>query len=401
MSRRQGRTRRKAARPVSKRRKFLVTPWKVVGKVDYKRLIREFGVQEINAGLRTRFERAAGESHPMIRRGIFFSHRDLELVLNDHEKGNGFFLYTGRGPSGPMHIGHILPFYFTSWLQKRFNANVYIPVTDDEKFLEEERRLSLEEALKWSYENILDIIAAGFDPDKTFIFQDTEYVGRFYATLLKVARRINFSWTKAVFGFTPQTNIGMIFYPSIQILPTLFERRRCLIPSGIDQDPFWRIQRDLAEGMGYYKAAAIHSKFLPALTGPEGKMSSSAPQTSIFLHDDDKMIRDKIIRHAFSGGQPTAKLHRRLGGNPDVDVPYQWLYMFFESDDARMSQIREDYRSGKLLSGEIKEIFIEKILKFMEEHRRRREEARETIRLFKYDGKLARKMWESEGTPAS
>lgn len=396
-----GRVRRKrVARPAGKRRKFLVTPWKVVGKVDYKRLIKEFGVQEISSELGSRLERAAGESHLMIRRGIFFSHRDLELVLDDHKKGKGFFLYTGRGPSGPMHIGHILPFYFTSWLQKRFSANVYVPITDDEKFLEEDRKLSLEEALKWSNENILDIIAAGFDPDKTFIFQDTEYVGRVYSMLLKVARRINFSWTRAIFGFTPRTNIGMIFYPAIQVLPTLFERKRCLIPSAIDQDPYWRIQRDLAEGMGYHKAAAMHSKFLPSLTGPEGKMSSSAPQTSIFLHDDDETIRDKIVHHAFSGGQPTAALHRKLGGNPDIDVPYQWLYMFFEDDDVRISRIREDYRSGKLLSGEIKEILAEKILKFMEEHRRRREEARETVRLFKYDGELARKMWEIEGSPS-
>src|SRR5207253_4757930 len=88
-----------------------------------------------------------------------------------------------------------------------------------------------------------------------------------------------------VFGFTGETNIGMSFYPAIQVLPSLFEKKRCLIPSAIDQDPYWRIQRDIAEPLGYHKAAAIHSKFLPPLTGIQDKMSSSKPETAIYLND--------------------------------------------------------------------------------------------------------------------
>jgi tryptophanyl-tRNA synthetase len=372
---------------------FRVTPWDVEGSVDYERLVREFGTELISEGLMKRLVEAAGESNHMLRRRVFFSHRDLNHVLDDHQAGRGFFLYTGRGPSGPMHIGHIIPFYFTKWLQDRFRANLYIQLTDDEKFLEESRGLTLADTAYWSEDNMLNIAAVGFDPDRTFIFRNTEFMGRMYNLVLKVARKINFSWVRAVFGFNEQTNIGMVFFPAIQIVPTLFEKRRCLIPAAIDQDPYWRIQRDISEGLGFYKAAAIHSRFLMPLTGPTGKMSASQPESAVFLTDDPKTVRKKIWQ-AFSGGQPTVELHRKLGGNPDVDVAYQWLYYFFEEDDSRMEQIRQDYVSGKLLTGELKEILIEKVQRFLEDFSQRREEAAEKIHLYTHEGRLASYMWE-------
>ncbi|MEZ0290569.1 MAG: tryptophan--tRNA ligase [Sulfolobales archaeon] len=373
---------------------FRVTPWEVRGRVDYEKLIKIFGTQPLTRDLLERLERLAGrELHMFFRRNVFFSHRDFDKVLEDIESGRGFFLYTGRGPSGPMHIGHLIPFIMTKWFQDVFKTNVYIMITDDEKFLHEEN-MSLDEVRRWAYENILDIIAVGFDPDRTFIFQDTEYIRNMYPLALKIAKRINFNTARAVFGFQGEDNIGLIFYPALQIVPTFFERRRCLIPAAIDQDPYWRIQRDMAEKIGYFKLSAIHSKFLPPLTGFEGKMSSSKPETAIYLHDDPKTVRYKIMRYAFSGGQPTVELHRKLGGNPDIDVSFQWLYMYFEPDDNRIKRIEEEYRSGRLLTGELKEILIEKINEYLEEHRERRERARELIHMFKYEGRLAREMWE-------
>ena len=377
-------------------KEFVVTPWEVTGDVDYDRLIRDFGTQPIAGPLAKRLGGILGDAAYLVRRQVFFSHRDLSFVLDDHDKGKGFFLYTGRGPSGPMHIGHILSFYFTKWLQDKFHVNVYIQMTDDEKFLEEKRSLTYEETQKWAQENILEVAAVGFDPDKTFIFQDTEFVGRGYPLILKIARRINYSTAKSVFGFTGETNIGMSFYPAIQILPSLFEKKRCLIPSAIDQDPYWRIQRDIAEPLGYHKAAAIHSKFLPPLTGIQNKMSSSKPETAIYLNDDEKKVRNKIYRHAFSGGRASIEEHRKLGGNPDIDVPFQWLYMFFEPNDKRIEKIRAEYKSGRMLTGEIKDILVEKVTGLLREHKERRERAVEQVHLYKRDGLLAREMWKHD-----
>jgi len=370
-----------------------ITPWEVTGKVDYDKLIEQFGTQKLNENLKQKISEVAnGSLHTMLRRGVFFSHRDLDLVLKDYQEGKGFFLYTGRAPSLGMHIGHLIPFVFTKWLQDVFGANVYIEITDDEKFMRNQD-YTLEQTRAWSRENILDIIAVGFDPDRTFIFQDTEYIRNMYPISIKIAKKLNYSEVRATFGFDNSSNIGIMFYPALQIAPTMFEHKRCLIPAGIDQDPYWRLQRDIAESLGYFKAAQIHSKFLPPLSGPEGKMSSSNPESAIYLTDDEKTVKHKIMKYAFSGGQATAELQRKLGADLSVDVPYQWLEYFFEEDDRAISKIRDDYSSGRMLTGEIKNYLAEKLNSFLSQHRKRRREAEDRIDKFKYDGKLANEMW--------
>ena len=71
----------------------------------------------------------------MLRRNIFYAHRDLNWLLDEYEKGNKFYLYTGIAPSRTMHIGHLVPFLFTKWLQDRFGVEVYLQIPDEEKYL--------------------------------------------------------------------------------------------------------------------------------------------------------------------------------------------------------------------------------------------------------------------------
>jgi len=93
--------------------KFKVTPWEVTGEVDYDRLIKEFGTKPLTPKLVGEIEKKAGYSHHFLRRKIFFSHRELDVVLKEFDQGKKFALYTGRGPSGGTHLGHIIPWMFT------------------------------------------------------------------------------------------------------------------------------------------------------------------------------------------------------------------------------------------------------------------------------------------------
>ena len=90
-------------------------------------------------------------------------------------------------------------------------------------------------------------------------------------------------------------------------------------------------------------------------------------------------IKKKINKYAFSGGQPDIDEHRKIGGNPDIDVSYQYLRIFFEPDDDKLKKIYDDYKSGKMLTGELKSILIEKINEFLSVHQQKREEARKNI----------------------
>ncbi len=363
---------------------FIVTPWHVEGEIDYDKLIKQFGTEKLSPQILDRIKKIAGEDHFMLRRGIFFSHRDMKQLLDEYEKGNKFFLYTGRGPSGHTHIGHLIPWVFAKWLQDRFDVNMYFQLTDDEKFYAKQN-LTLEETNKYAFENALDFIALGFKPENTKIIINTQNIQSLYPIAAQVAKKINFSNTKAVFGFTNETNIGMIFYTSLQSAPCFIEDKPVLIPLGVDQDPHFRLTRDVAPKIGKSKPALIHNIMIPALQGPGGKMSASEDSGTIFTTDAPDAVKKKINKYAFSGGQPDIDQHRKLGGNPDIDVSYQYLRIFFEPDDNKLKQIYDDYKSGKLLTGELKAILIEKINEFLKGHQERREKARDQVSKFLFE----------------
>ena len=363
-------------------KRFRVTPWEVEGRVDYDELIRMWGTQRVTDELLDKIERRTRNLHLLLRRKVFYSHRDLDWILDIYEEEK-FVLYTGRGPSGPVHIGHLIPWILCKYLQDSFDTNLYFQITDDEKFLLHPE-FSAETAHKWAYHNALDVIAVGFDPEKSFLFSDMDYAKTLYNMAIRIAKHITLSTAKAVFGFKDHTNIGMIFYPAIQIAPCFFpselEGRKTpiLIPAAIDQDPYWRVTRDIAEKMGYYKPAQIHGIFLPSLLGPSGKMSASESRSAIYTVDTEEDVRTKIM-DAVTGGQPTIDEQRRFGGDPDICVIYQYLYFLFEEDDKNLLERRQNCRSGNLLCGECKEYLVGKITPFLREFQRKREKAKDVL----------------------
>lgn len=366
--------------------KFKITPWEVTGDVDYKRLVSEFGIKEIDKALLERIKKQTGEIHHFLTRKIFFAHRDLNNILDEYSKGNKFFLYTGRAPSGHTHLGHLVPWMFTKWLQDKFDVNLLFQFPDEEKFLFK-NNLTLEDTSNFTHENMLDVIALGFDPKKTRFIVDTRDAGLMYKEALKVSKKINFSNVKAAFGMTNETNIGSIFYTAMQAVPCFLpsiEKGKnipCLIPHAVDQDPHFRLSRDVIGKLGYNKPASIQCRFLPALQGDSGKMGTSVEGSAIYTIDDEKTVKKKINKYAFSGGRDTVEEHRKLGGMPEIDVSYQWLN-FFEEDDNKLKKIYEEYSSGKMLSGELKAILIDKINDMLKKHQKAREKAKDKIDKF-------------------
>ncbi|MGC8571989.1 MAG: tryptophan--tRNA ligase [Candidatus Micrarchaeia archaeon] len=363
---------------------FRVTPWEVEGKIDYTILEKKFGIKEINEKLLERIKTyTGGELHYMLRRGIFFAHRDLNWLLDEYDKGNKFYLYTGRAPSGGMTLGHLIPFLLTKWLQEKFDVELYIQIPDEEKFLAKKNIKDIEEIRKIAYDNILDIISLGFDPKKTKIFLDTEYASVLYKQACRVAKSITFSTIKDAFGMDNQTNIGWIFYTSMQAVPAFLksveEGRNipCLIPLAIDQDVHFRVARDVIGKLGYYKPAIIHGKFLPGLSGST-KMSSSNPNDAIYLTDTHEEVIKKINK-AITGQQATAELQKKYGGDPEKCMVCQYYKYLFEPDDKKLEAIFEAERTGKILAGEHKKDLAERINKFLDEHKKKKEELRSKI----------------------
>ncbi|KAF5178414.1 Tryptophan--tRNA ligase, cytoplasmic [Thalictrum thalictroides] len=398
----------------------VVTPWEVAsgggkegGKIDYDKLISKFGCQKLDSSLISRVERLTSRPpHVFLRRGVFFAHRDFNEILDAYEKGDNFYLYTGRGPSSEaLHLGHLIPFMFTKYLQDAFKVPLVIQLTDDEKCMW--KNLSVEESKRLARENAKDIIACGFDITRTFIFSDFGYLGgAFYENVVRVARCVSFNQVRGIFGFSPEDHIGKIGFPPVQAVPSfptsfphLFSGRdnlRCLIPCAIDQDPYFRMTRDVAPRIGYQKPALIESLFFPALQDPyfrmtrdvaprigyqkpalieslffpalqgeSGKMSASDPNSAIYVTDSRNDIKKKINKHAFSGGQDSVENQRKYGANLEVDIPVKYLSFFLE-DDAELEYIKKEYGAGRMLTGEVKSRLIEVLTDMVMRHREAR-----------------------------
>jgi tryptophanyl-tRNA synthetase len=384
----------------------IITPFEVSGgtdatgkllPVDYEKLTRDFGATRITPELLERFERVTGRRpHRFMRRGIVLSHRELDVILDRYEKGEPFFLYTGRGPSSDsMHVGHATPFEFTKYLQDVFDCPLVVQLTDDEKYMHSEK-ITIEDSRRYARENAKDIIAIGFDPAKTFIFTDTEYLSSsraFYENVISMAKRITINQIKGTFGFNDENNIGEFFFCAIQSAPafatsfphifgddhTKVRNIPCLIPCAIDQDPYFRQTRDKAQKLKYRKPSLLHSIFFPALQGPGSKMSASVDSSAIFLNDTQKKIKDKINKHAFSGGQDTLEKHRELGGRTKDDVPFQYLTFFMEDDD-ELERLRAGYEAGEILTGEMKQTCIKYLQEYVAAFQERRNKVTEEIR---------------------
>lgn len=305
-----------------------------------------------------------------------------------YEQGKPFYLYTGRGPSSEaLHLGHLVPFMFTKWLQDAFKVPLVIQLTDDEKSLW--KGIDVEEARRLARENAKDIIACGFDVSRTFIFSDYEYIGgAFYRNISRIQRCVTLNQVRGIFGLTGEDNIGKISFPAVQAAPSfpdsfphMFGARkdiRCLIPCAIDQDPYFRMTRDVAPRLGHNKPALIESRFFPALQGESGKMSASDETSAIFVTDTPKQIKSKINKYAFSGGGATVELHRQNGADLEVDVPYKYLTFFLE-DDEKLAKIGKEYGSGQMLTGEIKAELVKLLEDMVSRHQAARAKVSEEI----------------------
>ena len=192
---------------------------------------------------------------------------------------------------------------------------------------------------------------------------------------------------KSIYGEINTGKMVSIFTQVADILyPQLKENggpKPVIVPVGFDQLGHINITRDITSKLKEFKfilPSGTFHKFVPGLKG--GKMSSSDPTSYIALSDTPKEAAKKIRKHAFSGGKDTIEEHRKHGGNPNIDISFQYLKLFFEDDDKKIKKIYNDYKSGKLLSGELKNILIEKMSKFLKEHQKKREKAKKILPKF-------------------
>lgn len=364
----------------------LITPWEVKSNIDYSRLMKEFGISPMPQNLSKEFQK-----NLLFRRGIVYGHRNFDKILEAIKNKKKFAVMTGLMPSGKFHFGHAMVAQQFIFYQN-LGAKLYITVADLEAYntrnpdIEELKKVAIEEYL-------INYIALGLKQKNCdFYFQSKrsksgEKSNAYYSLANTSSRNITFNEVKAIYGeITPGKLSSALLQVSDMLHPQLPEFEgpiNVVVPVGSDQDAHIKLAHDIMSRIKLYKFLPLSSTyhyFMPGLKS--GKMSSSDHLSYVALTDTLEEAANKIRKHAFSGGRDTLEEHRKLGGNPDIDVSYQWLKMFFEQDDKKLQKIHDSYKSGKLLTGELKEILIEKITSFLRNHQKQREKAKKQVDKF-------------------
>ncbi len=350
---------------------FRITPWEVSGDtVDYNALISLFELDVVTTEVRNLFQEVFGEEHYLISRGIFYAHRFLRLALLDLKYDRAkVYIFTGRGASGPMHIGHLIPVNLAKWMQERLGLHFFFQISDDEKFVLRPD-LGLKQVRKFALDNALDFVALGFDEERTHIIWDTQVASWLYPLSLKLAKRISLSELKNLVKIDDSWNVGVAFYSVVQSMPALMmemelnEPHRALIPMAVDQDPLMRISVLIADKMGLRKPGMIHSKFLLGLKG-EPKMGTKYPESAIFLTDPPEVVREKIEGSACGPPRRCPALSYLRAFDPDDES-------FFSIWEVCFNDPEEGCRLAKRRAMEV-------LVPFIEEHQMRRREMRDKI----------------------
>jgi len=357
-------------------------PWEVKGDVDYGKLVKEFGIS-LMEDLPNVFSK-----NLLFRRKIIFAHRDIQRIILAIKNKKPFVMMTGLMPSGKFHIGHMMVAQQMIFYQS-LGAKIYIAVADVEAY--NTRGLSLDGSRKIALnEYILNYLALGLDPKKADIYfqssrsKEAQKSNAYYRLQNLLAKHITFAEFKAIYGeITPGKMVSALLQASDMLHPQLPEFDGAvpvIVPVGIDQDPHLRLARDISQRIkskNFIQLSSTYNLFAPGLSG--GKMSSSDVNSYIALTDSKEEVERKIKKYAFSGGKDTLEEHRKKGGNPDIDVSFQYLKFFFEQDDKKLEKIYNDYKSGKMLTSELKRITIDKINSFLKEHQRKREQMRKYL----------------------
>jgi len=347
----------------------VTSPWAAEIPEDYERLMREFGIRSFSE-LLPRIK----NPHRLMRRGVIFGHRDFDRVLEAMEKGEPYAVMTGLMPSGPMHLGHKMVIDELIWFQ-RLGAEIFLCVADIEAHIM--RGLSYEETERIAVEEYLsNYMALGLDLEKCHLyFQSRSRTVKDLA--LRLGVHVNFSELRAIYGFGGESKASHIFYPLIDVsdilhvqLPEFGGPRPTVVPVGVDQDPHLRLARDLASRVGFVPPSSFYHRLMRGLLGE--KMSSSRPETAVLFRDSAEEIGAKLW-NAFTGGQPTEREQRELGGDPTKCVVFEILTYHLIEDDSELAAVAEACRAGELLCGECKRRTIERLIGFLDSCRKERE----------------------------
>lgn len=257
------------------------------------------------------------------------SHRGLENFnqIEPHK----YYLYTGRGPSqGSFHIGHLLGLELILEFQKFVKNKIYFMISDDEKIFRD--KINLEQMNSNVQNTISQLNKLGFNDSNCDIRINSKGINESeYKNIIKLMTMTTINELNKIFG--EKTHVGEYFYVFYQLMPCFLDKNKtAIIIAGIDQDPFFRLCRDIAPRIGFAKPIIIYTKNVIGLDGSPKMSTSNINSNPIFIDDTKEIIKQKILNIKYVGAGTLNELFDK-GANLENDVPFKLIKIFDKNKD--------------------------------------------------------------------
>ncbi len=350
-----------------------IDPWGAELPAEYERIVTSFGLEQFSPTI-------FPEPNRLMRRGVVFGGRDLKIIADCIRNKKPFYALSGIMPSADkIHFGNKIVVENLRYFQDH-GGHTVILIADLEAGCT--RGVTLEDARRRAMEfHIPAYLALGLDPKKTVFYFQSE--NKAVMNLgYEFAKKITLNEFEAIYGAAdPGRIMAAVTQAGDMVYPQLATRMPGIIPVGVDQDPHLRLCRDVVARTktkyNFFPPSSLYHKFTPSLDG-DLKMSKSKPGSAIELPEEPAVVCKKL-KNALSGGRDTLDEHRRLGGQPEKDMVFELMKQHLVEDDVELQRIYAQYKSGKLLSGELKQMGCDLITEFMTDFTKKLDKARKQV----------------------
>ena len=300
---------------------------------------------------------------------------------------------SGMRPTGKLHLGHLVG-ALNKWTELQADYDCMYFVADWHALTSD--YADTKQVTKNAYDNVVDWIATGIDPDRCTLFIQS-LVPEHAELYLLLQMVVPIPWLERVPTYKEQidqlaerdlSSIGFLGYPLLQGADVAVYRAQ-YVPVGDDQVPHLELTREVVRqfhqffGEVFVEPQPLLTK-VPRLPGLDNRKMSKSYGNTIDLSDDESTVRKKVMRMYTDPKRVRADIPGTVEGNP-VFIYHD----VFNSDLDQVEDFKARYRAGKIGDVEVKKSLADAINMHLEPMRERRKEILSQpgrVREILYDG---------------
>ena len=300
---------------------------------------------------------------------------------------------SGMRPTGKLHLGHLVG-ALNKWTELQSDYDCMYFVADWHALTSDYADTG--QVTKNAYDNVVDWIATGIDPDRCTLFIQS-LVPEHAELYLLLQMVVPIPWLERVPTYKEQidqlaerdlSSIGFLGYPLLQGADVVVYRAQ-YVPVGDDQVPHLELTREVVRrfhqffGEVFVEPQPLLTK-VPRLPGLDNRKMSKSYGNTIDLSDDESTVLKKVMRMYTDPKRVRADIPGTVEGNP--------VFIYhdaFNSDLAQVEDFKARYRAGKIGDVEVKKSLADAINMHLEPMRERRKEILSQpgrVREILYDG---------------